>query len=217
MRSVAIGQAEEDVLAKRGPELVDPRLAKALEHPIRTEILVILRHGPSSPARIQRQLENVSLNLVSHHMKVLKKLGCIELAETVNKRGATEHVYRAVRSFIVSDEEWRKLTPKMRLPLTATVLRLLSNDLAQAIGAGRLDEIPDTHLSRTPLKLDREGWSEAVDILARTLDEILEVGGRSVKRMEAGGEPPLRVTVAIMQFLTGDVPTVDDEAKTADD
>jgi len=175
---------------------------KALEHPIRTEILTILRDGRSSPARIQRRLENVSLNLISHHIKVLQELGCVELVETISKRGATEHIYEAVGPFVLSDEEWRQISPKLRQPVTATILRMLSNDLARSIGGGKFDEFDDNHLSRTPLHVDERGWSEVVDVLSRALDEILEIGSKSVKRTEASGEPPVTMTVAIMQFPT---------------
>lgn len=191
-------------MAKRGPDLVDPRLAKALEHPLRIEILSILRHGPSSPARIERQLEHVSLNLVSHHIKVLKELGCVELAETVDKGGSREHVYRAVGPSFVNDEEWEELTPKVRHRVTVSILRAIANDLAESLGTGRFDEIPGHHhLTRTPLNLDYEGWSETQDILTRALEEVIEVGHRSSKRLRESEEPGTPATIAIMQFPTG--------------
>ncbi len=189
-------------MAKRGPDLVDQRLAKALEHPIRTDILSILRNGPSSPARIGRQLQNVSLNLVAHHMKVLEELGCIELMETVTRRGAKEHVYRALGPFVVSDEDWARLTPKLRQPVTAEILRRISDDLANSIGSGQLEERDDNHVSRTPLSLDDQGWSDVGAILKRALEEVMEAGEKSAGRLEAGGEEPLQATVAILQFPT---------------
>lgn len=189
-------------MAKRGPDLVDPRLAKALAHPLRVEILALLRTGPSSPAKIQRRLENVSLNLVSHHIKVLKDLGCIELAETVNRKGATEHIYKPTGSLVLSDDAWKELSPLLRQPVTSTTLRMISADLSGSLGTGRFTEIPDTHLSRTPLKLDSQGWSEAAEILARTLDEIIAVGDRSLKRIGADEAAATRATVAIMHFPT---------------
>ena len=189
-------------MAKRGPDLIDPRLAKALEHPTRIEILSILQDGPSSPTRIQRELDHVSLNLVSHHMKVLKELGFVELLETVSKRGAKEHIYRLARSPIINDEVWDELTPKMRLPITATILRMISDDLARSLGARLFDELPDVHLSRSPLKLDRKGWVEAVNLLEQTLDEVIAIGKRSTERLETSDETPTAVTVAIMQFPT---------------
>lgn len=187
-------------MAKRRPDLIDPRLIKALEHPTRTEILSILWAGPSSPTRIQRQLKNVSLNLVAHHMKVLKDLECVELVETVTRRGAKEHIYRTSGPFIISDELWDELAPKMRQPITASILRMISEDLARTLGAGRFETARNNHLSRTMLRLDQEGWAEVAGILAQTLNEILEAGERTRERIEASGETPTRTTVAIMQF-----------------
>ena len=37
----------------------------------------------------------LDLRSVAYHVRVLKKLGCIELVETLPRRGAVEHVYRA--------------------------------------------------------------------------------------------------------------------------
>ena len=189
-------------MAKRGPDLIDPRLAKALEHPIRIEILSILREGPSSAARIERRLENVSLNLVAHHMKVLKELEFIELVETVRRRGAREHIYRPLGPPIVSDEEWAELTPRMRQPITAAILRLISDDLARSLGAGTFDEVVDIHLSRSPPETRRGGLAEVMDLLTATLDEVVAIGARSSKRIKDGDEAATPVTVAIMQFPT---------------
>jgi len=61
------------------PALIDRRLLKALSHPTRQHILDMLGEGPSSPVRLMRRMDNISLNLVSHHIKVLKELGCVEL------------------------------------------------------------------------------------------------------------------------------------------
>jgi len=187
-------------LAKRGPDLIDPRLLKALGHPLRMEILGVLYDGPSSPTKIHRQLEHVSLNLVSYHMKILKELGCVELVETVTRKGATERIYRVVGWLIVSDAVWERLSPAMRQPLTVATLRGISEDLARSLGTGAFDRIPDNHLSRIPLRVDRKGWSEAVEILARTMDEIIEVGNRSVERMKSDEEAAIPATVALMQF-----------------
>lgn len=193
-------------MAKGRPDLIDQRLAKAMENPIRIEILAILvREGPSSSTQIQRQLENVSLNLVSHHIKVLKELGCIEPLETVSKRGAKVRAYRAVGSPILSAEDWDALTPEVRLPIVMTLLRTVSNELARSLSAGKFDEIADRHLSRSPLQLDREGWSEVVELLAQTLEGVGEIQGKSTDRIALSGETPTPVTVVILQFPTIEV------------
>jgi len=189
-------------MAKQRPQLIDPRLATAIEHPVRIEILSILRKEPSSAARIQRQLDNVSLNLVSHHMKVLKDLGCIELVETINRRGAREHIFRIARSMIVSDEEFAGATPRTRNKMTVSVIRTISQDLSTSLATGRFYTRTDSHMSRSPLTLDRQGSEELTDLLRRTLNEVLAIGDRSLERLETSNEESEPTTVAIMKFPT---------------
>jgi hypothetical protein len=85
---------------------------------------------------------------------------------------------------------------------------MVSTDLAPSLGAGRFDEIPNSHLSRSAMKLDQDGWSEVVDLLNGTLDDLFEIEERTLERLEASGETPLSAIVAIMQF-----PTADSEAE----
>jgi DNA-binding transcriptional ArsR family regulator len=190
-------------LARQAPTLVDPRLLKALAHPIRVHILDILSEGPSSPVRMMRRMENVSLNLVSHHVKVLRDLGCIELIGTVRKRGAREHIYRTKERQFFSAEEWEAVEPKNRQPITSIILRMISEDTGRSLSEGKFDELPDNHLSRSPIELDQEGWSEVVSTLARALDEVLEAHAKSAERVYESGEELMVARVVMMQFLIG--------------
>ena len=72
---------------------LDPRLAKALSNRIRARALELIATGPKSPKLIAAEL-GFDLRSVAYHVRVLKKLGCIELVETLPRRGAVEHVYR---------------------------------------------------------------------------------------------------------------------------
>ena len=188
---------------KKSPPLIDPRLLKALAHPTRVHILDILSEGPSSPVRMMRRMENISLNLVSHHVKVLRDLGCIELIETVHKRGSREHMYRTKERQFFDAEEWEAIEPKQRQPITSILLRMISEDAGRSLSEGKFDELPDNHLSRAPVELDREGWSEVVTSLARTLDEVLEAHARSAERAYESGEELLVARVVMMQFPIG--------------
>lgn len=187
------------------PNLVDPRLLKALTHPTRVHILDILSEGPSSPVRMQRRMENISLNLVCHHVNVLRDLGCIELVETVSKQGGKEHIYRAKERQFFSDEEWEAVDPKFRQPITSIILRMISEDTGRALSEGKFDERVDNHLSRCPIELDEEGWSEVVESLTRTLDEVLEAHAKSKERAYESGEELMNARVVIMQYLIGRV------------
>lgn len=184
------------------PDLIDTRLLKALEHPTRVHILSILGEGPSSPSRISRRMEHVSVRVVSHHMKVLRDLGCVELVEEVRSPNGpgVEHIYRATERQFFTDEEWEAFDPRNRTPVTATLLRLISADAANSLEAGLFDALPDNHLSRTPVHVDREGWAELVATLARTLNEVIEINARSVQRAAASGEELIPARVVMMQF-----------------
>lgn len=73
---------------------LDPRLAKALSNDVRARALELLAEGAKSPKQIAAEMK-LDLRSVAYHVRVLKKLGCIELVETLPRRGAVEHVYRA--------------------------------------------------------------------------------------------------------------------------
>lgn len=189
--------------AQAQPAVIDQRLLKAFAHPTRQRILVILDRGPSSPVRITRELEDVSLNLVSHHMKVLKNLGCIELVDTAKRRGATEHIYRATKLHKFSAEEWEAVEEGERPAITANLLRFISEDTSRAFSEGKMDELADNHISRSLLELDEEGWSEVVEVLRRALDDIVEANVKSAERVQRSGEELKSSRVMIMQFPIG--------------
>jgi predicted transcriptional regulator len=73
---------------------IDPRLAKALSNDVRAQALELLSKGAWSPKAIAAEL-GLDVRGVAYHVRVLKKLGCIELVETRPRRGAIEHIYRA--------------------------------------------------------------------------------------------------------------------------
>lgn len=175
-------------------------MIKALAHPTRADIMNILLEGPSSPSRIAKQLDSVSLNLTSHHIKVLRELGCVELQEEVRHGGRTEHIYRLAKRPMFTAEEWQEVGAEESQFLTLDLLRKVSEEVQEALLTGGFDG-PDRHTSRTPLAVDREGWNEVVKILERTLYELFDVGERSAERAEASGEALMKVRVVILQFL----------------
>lgn len=183
------------------PPLIDQRLLKALAHPVRVHILDILSEGPSSPSRMHKRMENISLKMVSRHVRFLQNVGCVELIDVINDRGGKEHIYKATERQFINKEEWEAIEPRFRAPITATLLRVISEDLDKALLDGKFDELPDNHLSRSPLELDKEGWSEVVAALAQALDRVLDAHDKSVERAENSDEELMAARVVIMQFL----------------
>jgi DNA-binding transcriptional ArsR family regulator len=74
---------------------IDHRLAKALSHPIRAQALALIAGGSAtSPKQLADRLGE-DLPGIAYHVRVLNRLGCVELTETRQRRGAVEHFYKA--------------------------------------------------------------------------------------------------------------------------
>jgi DNA-binding transcriptional ArsR family regulator len=74
-------------------EAINERLARALSHPLRVQILEILSERIASPHDLSKEL-GVELTHVAYHTRTLDRCGCLELVDTAQRRGATEHFYR---------------------------------------------------------------------------------------------------------------------------
>jgi DNA-binding transcriptional ArsR family regulator len=194
---------EEKLASQARPQLIDERVLKAQSHPIRAHILNILGEGTSSPAQMQRRMENVSLNLVCHHVKVLREVGLIELVDIKHHGGRKEHIYCATKRQYFDLEEWLQIDPKLQLPIITTILSQISEDTARAMVEGKFTDLPDSHLSRSPIELDADGWKEVVEVLKSALDGVLEAHARSVERAQLSGEALMAARVMIMQFPIG--------------
>jgi hypothetical protein len=120
---------------------------------------------------------------------VLEKYDCIELVDTKQRRGATEHFYRATRRQFLSDAEWSRLPQVLRPGVSGAMLKAAFDDIEEAVVKGTMDEIDDRHLSRTPMVVDKQGWGEVASLLAETLDRVLEIQAQSSGRLAAGDEP----------------------------
>ncbi len=185
------------------PKLIDPKVLKAQSHPIRAHILNILSEGPSSPARMQRRMDDVHLNLVCHHIKVLREADLIELIDVRMHGGRKEHIYRATQRQFFDLDEWLAVDEKYRQPLVTTILEQISEDTGRSVAEGKFNLLPDGHLSRSPLELDVEGWQEVVDALETALESVLEAHARSAERSRGSGERKIPARVVIMQYPIG--------------
>lgn len=120
------------------PEGIDQHLVRALSHPLRVRILEILSERVASPSEVAEEL-GVEIGHVAYHTRTLDRCGCLELVETAQRRGATEHYYRAApRSYLswmplaLDERGWSEVT---------AVLEGAQRDVlaAQRRSAGRLE------------------------------------------------------------------------------
>lgn len=187
---------------------VEQIVAKAFAHPLRVQILIILNERVASPNILSQELDQ-SLNLVAYHVRVLEKYDCIELVDTKQRRGATEHFYRATRRQFLTDSEWSRMPSALRPGLSGAMLKSLFDDVEEAVNKGTFDELDDRHLSRVPMVVDKQAWTDVADLLSGTLDRVLEIQAEASQRLAESGEEGMLTKVEMLHFKS---PPPEDEA-----
>jgi DNA-binding transcriptional ArsR family regulator len=186
--------------AGRGRPL-DPNLAKALSHPLRQRILERLSvGGEASPSQLSRALDE-PLGNVAYHVRILHRLGFVELVGTRQVRGALEHHYRALAHPWLDAAQWSQLPAAFRRLALARTLRDIVSDASDAGVAGGFDP-PDAQIRRVSIELDQEGWSDAVRLLHQTLTALEQIHTDSTARASGRqpGQPMIDAQVALLLF-----------------
>jgi DNA-binding transcriptional ArsR family regulator len=178
---------------------MDQRLVKALAHPLRVQILMILNERMASPNELSKELEE-GLSQVSYHVKVLKDFECIEMVKTEPRRGAVEHYYRATTRAFFTDVDYKHLPESIKPGATAAVMSMLMEDVSTSLEGGTFTSRDDMHLSWTPGVVDEQGWDELVDLVNETLERVIKVHEGSAKRLAKSGEDGIPATAVLMNF-----------------
>lgn len=179
---------------------VDPALLSATAHPVRSHCLMALFERVASPSELAEELD-LPVQNVAYHVRELEKLGFIELVR-IEKRRSTEHFYRVTKRHILDAEAWGSADRVERAKVTASILRQIGDDVSEALANGTIDD-DDSHVSRTPMFVDREGWNEVVEELRGTLERVLKIQTRAADRRatkDADPEDSIPIKVEILHF-----------------
>ncbi len=186
-------------MARPTLDLVDPRIAKALSHPMRARILMILNERVASPNEIAEDIDERLPN-VSYHVRALVDLECIELVRTAQRRGAIEHYYRAIKRPFFSDRDWKRLPRSGRQAISDAALKIVWEDVSEAIKAGTFESRSDRHLSHNDVTLDDEGWREVAKLLNGMITQVQRIAAASEARLRKSDDEGIPATVVAMQF-----------------
>lgn len=165
----------------------------AMSHPLRAQVLNVLNERVASPKEIADHLGEPIPN-VSHHAKRLVQLGCAELVDKRQVRGAIEHFYRATERTIVDLDEWNELDPLVAENFVCAIMQSGLDDFVSSVKAKMVGTDERFMLVRTRVLLDEEGLSEAVKIQERAYEEILEAQARAADRLASSGEDGIHVS-----------------------
>ena len=176
---------------------LDEDVARALAHPLRQRILMLLEREVQTPLDLARSMGE-PLNKIGYHVHALREAECIELVRTEHRRGAVAHFYRPTSRAFLNDEQWASLPIGIRRRLVVQTLTDVMSD-ARAAAEGEGFDADDVHVSRTELALDDEGYAEIVALLGSTLNRALEIQAESLGRL-AGAEAPQRTLLGLLHF-----------------
>jgi DNA-binding transcriptional ArsR family regulator len=194
-------------MQKDRPNHIDQNLVKALAHPVRIQILEILSERVASPSMLATELET-GLSHVAYHTRALDRCGCLELVQTAQRRGATEHFYKARPRVFIGDQAWRSVPASIRGAVSAASLQTFMDKAVAALEAGTMDRREDTTFSWMPLHLDDRGWQEVTEILRGARDRVVAAQEESNRRAQATSQDKRNISavVALALFETGTAP-----------
>lgn len=206
-----------------GSEAEDKKRAETicavLKHPLRVRILEVLNEGPRSPSQFVEEglipkehftTYQQALSLASYHFRELEKEGCLEVIESIPRRGAVEHVYRGLARVFLSDEEFEAMKREDRNQLSRISLQGLIARADRAIGEETFDARSDRHLTWMPMQLDERGWEEVIATLASAFGELTQIRHDARDRIAASGEKVVPATVGMLGFESPPPPPLRD-------
>jgi DNA-binding transcriptional ArsR family regulator len=186
---------------KRYQDITDPSIAKALAHPLRTRILAALENRTASPTQLAGELD-APLGVVSYHVRRLHGLRFLKLVKRVPRRGAVEHYYTTIAGPRITDEAWLATPTVVKQATITAALAELGSQASAAVGSGGF-ESPKSHLTRTPVTVDAQGWRELSRELAALLPRIQKIEAASHKRLlKNDHQDEQRATVGLMLFAS---------------
>lgn len=193
--------------SEKGKKQDKPTASAALRHPLRVRILEVVNEQDVSPVQFMLrqfasdvEISAKSLSSISYHFRELAKMGCIEVARTYPRRGATEHVYTGKARAYFTDEEWADLTQRERCLISRTMYQGLAARADGAMMAHTFDSRTDRHLTWIAMEVDEKGWTELMSTLAGTLGEITQIQHDAQDRLASSGDKVVPVTVGMLGF-----------------
>jgi DNA-binding transcriptional ArsR family regulator len=167
-RKVAKGERSNTV----GEKTLDEKLAKAMGHPVRAQIVSYLeKNGVSSPKEMARAgIAEEKLSNVAYHVRILEEYGCVELVEEEPVRGSTAHYYRATTRMLLDIDAWRKLNKSTKKAVSIVAVQETIEGISEAMEQDTFDSFDERNVMNLRRQVDKEGFLAA----AQKMHEFME-------------------------------------------
>jgi DNA-binding transcriptional ArsR family regulator len=194
-------------------DINDPRLVKAMAHPLRVQILSVLEQRVASPRELSDELD-APLGNVSYHVRTLSSLGLIKLVKKTPRRGAIEHYYEARGRAVVTDKAWAEVPDIVKRALLGATLASVSEEVNAAAASGGFER-EDIHVTTSRVVVDEQGWRDLSKLLGDTWKSIEKIQRDAGKRLRDSGEGEINAGLVAMLFerAEGDADPSNDGAR----
>ena len=179
-------------------DIDDPRLVKALAHPVRVRVLSILEQRSATPKELAREV-GIRLENMSYHVRTLRDFGFIELERKRMVRGAVEHRYRLVARPQITATAWEQLPSVVREALDAASLDQIWDIVARAASENKMSR-PESQLTREYARLDEQGFAEASQAISDAVEKLGRIEKQAAKRLRAHAAVEVPTVLIAMLF-----------------
>lgn len=137
---------------------------------------------------------------VQYHFDKLVDEGWIHVKRTEFVQGGRRQWYVADRYNLVGHKEFEEMAEEERRETSEGVLMHYLEICREALEVGTLDARPDSHLSHTPMNLDKQGWEDLRDELDRLLERSLEIKAEAMMRLRKSGAEGIPTLIHLAGF-----------------
>jgi hypothetical protein len=174
-----------------------PDLARALSHPLRVKILVVLNEVVASPKELELLIPGgPKLPDLSYHCRQLLKYGCVEVVKHERVRGAVKTYYRAITRAFLDNDAWARMSDKAKTKFSVAAVKAVTDSAHDALIAQTFDKRPDRNAITLDFPADEQAWLEGTAIVLDAYEKLQGVEGRAANR---DGEK-IKMTISLLSY-----------------
>lgn len=174
---------------------------EAMSHPLRVAIASLLvQNAAKSAAEVAEELGE-PVERIRYQLRQLTNAGLVQVGKTRKRRGVVEQFYVGNDDSMVFYPEELELVPaEKKRKLAVTFLRVSFREALSALSAGSMYDRDETVTTRTPLRLDEQGWTELARIHRDAFDQIQKLRAEYEKRFTGEDESLICATSILLCF-----------------
>jgi DNA-binding transcriptional ArsR family regulator len=168
--------------------------------PIRVRIMILLREGRDYTHTEIAEILDEPLNKIGNHLRELVEAGSIEVAEERRFRNTVTHVYRAVGTSFLSEEEVAAMTPQKRQVDVGIAIQYMVAEIMASFQKGKIRDDPRSWVVSNWVNLDAHGQRELFEEQKRHWTRLEEIEASSLNRAAESGEDTASYVIGQIAF-----------------